>query len=184
MAENCFIILLRGINVSGKNIVKMAELRASLSESESLSKVQTYIQSGNIVLSTTVKKQAQLEQLINKVISENFGIDVPVFARNRVYFIDALKKNPFHKELDEDQKKVYFTFLSDKPAAEKGKELESLNFPDEHIRVVDDVVYFYSPNPVGNAKFNNNLVEKKLGVRATTRNHRTLLKLLDMVVEC
>ena len=45
---NLFIALLRGINVFGHNIIKMNDLKQSLT-SLGCQKIQTYIQSGNIL---------------------------------------------------------------------------------------------------------------------------------------
>ncbi|MDM1047504.1 DUF1697 domain-containing protein [Sphingobacterium hotanense] len=51
---NTFVIFLRAVNVSGKNLIKMAELKDVLANA-SFTNVQTYIQSGNIILNSSLR---------------------------------------------------------------------------------------------------------------------------------
>ncbi|MCW1921141.1 DUF1697 domain-containing protein [Luteolibacter arcticus] len=75
-----YLALLRGINVSGKNPVPMAKLKASLSEL-GLADVQTYLQSGNVVFRTKKSSSpAKLATEIEAVITRDFGYKVPVLV--------------------------------------------------------------------------------------------------------
>ena len=74
-----FIILLRGINVSGKNKIPMVDLRDLLSALE-FKNVQTYIQSGNNILDAD-KSKSEVCQIIKEGVLSKFGYDVPVLAR-------------------------------------------------------------------------------------------------------
>jgi uncharacterized protein (DUF1697 family) len=67
-----YLALLRGINVGGKNIIKMADLKASF-ESMGFSDVRTYIQSGNVVFVTSEKDNAKLTDRIEKALSKRFN---------------------------------------------------------------------------------------------------------------
>lgn len=71
-----YIVLLRGINVSGKNKLPMAELRDLLNNLD-FKNVETYIQSGNIILESN-KTKSVICKLIKKKIFAQFGYDVPV----------------------------------------------------------------------------------------------------------
>ena len=70
------IALLRGINVGGKNKIKMAELRSVL-EDAGLTNVDTYIQSGNIIFDSKSASKQKLEVQIGAQIEEHFGWTVP-----------------------------------------------------------------------------------------------------------
>jgi len=87
------IILLRGVTPMGKNKVPMATLRTAL-EQAGLKDVRTYIQSGNVLVSSNLG-QRRLEQLVHDVIEENCGGDLAVLAREAPYFENALARNPF-----------------------------------------------------------------------------------------
>lgn len=58
----CYALLVRGINVGGKNKVVMAQLRQELTEL-GLEKVETYINSGNIFFTSTDPKVRLVEKL-------------------------------------------------------------------------------------------------------------------------
>jgi len=105
------ISLLRGINIIGHNLIKMADLKA-LYESLRFREVRTYIQSGNVIFESDVSNPAKLEQQIEKAIKQKFGYHVSVWAKTPADFKKILTKNPFKKE---DPKKLYFTFLSQNP---------------------------------------------------------------------
>jgi uncharacterized protein (DUF1697 family) len=71
MAETQYLALLRGINVGGKNIIKMTDLKACF-ESLGFSDVVTYIQSGNVLFKSADRDKARLTNRIEKELSEQF----------------------------------------------------------------------------------------------------------------
>ncbi len=73
-----YLALLRGINVGGRNIIKMADLKECF-ESMKFTKVKTYIQSGNVIFSSTEKNQNILQKLIGDNLSEQFNYTDKVF---------------------------------------------------------------------------------------------------------
>ena len=167
-----YIVILRGINVSGKNILPMVALRELLS-SLKFENVQTYIQSGNIVLNSELSKEEVIVKVKNGIAS-TFGYDVPVLARTIDEWETAIAKNPYPTE---NHKIVSFTFLSEVPI-ETAVAVNSTN--DDVYTVVNDMVYIYCPGGFGSTKLTNNLFEKKLKVTATSRNYRTTMKLLAL----
>ena len=68
---NQYLVLLRGINVGGKNIIKMADLKASFEEM-GFSSVVTYIQSGNVLFQSEEKDKALLTTKVEKGLSKRF----------------------------------------------------------------------------------------------------------------
>lgn len=179
-----YIALLRGINVSGQKIIKMAELRELL-ESLDFSEVTTYIQSGNIIFKSTQESEEILQVMIKERILSHFGFDVPVLVRKREYLQMILDENPFARKLEEgvfEEKKMYYTLLSGIPDAQTMDQLEIYPAEGEEYFIESQykVVFFYAANGYGRTKLNNNLFEKKMRCSATTRNLRTLTKLLEL----
>jgi len=82
MSQGRYIALLRGINVGGKNIIKMADLRASF-EAMGFTEVETYIQSGNVVFSSKSLDKPKLVRTIEKTLSDAFGY------RSRVVLVSS-----------------------------------------------------------------------------------------------
>ncbi len=175
-----YIAILRGINVSGKNIIKMAEFRELLSELD-FENINTYIQSGNIVFTYKKENAGKLEEIIKNKIKEHYNYDVPVLVREAAYFNSIINNNPFLKGREEDTKFLHVTYLSEKPKIENIEKTNALDFPPDEFIINENKVFVFCPNGYGKTKINNTFFEKKLGVSATTRNWKTTLKLLEMV---
>ena len=170
------IALLRGINVAGQKKVPMAELRALL-ETKKLKKVKTYIQSGNVIFQSSITENETLEAIISEAIKKKFGFEVPVLVVDSLVLEGILEDCPFGEDKKE---KSYFTLLKTVPEQQFIKKLMALEFNDEEVAVTNNCVYFYSNKGYGKSKCNNNFIEKHLKVSATTRNYKTMLRLLTI----
>ncbi len=172
-----YIIFLRAVTPTGKNKVPMAKLREVLTDA-GLSEVRTYIQSGNVLARSNLTAP-QVEKIVHDQIKKHFGGDLVIVARTPMQVRQIVADNPFKKE---DTPTIYFTILAKPPEKQKVKELSVQNFQPDKFVITDEVVYLYCPLRYGTSKLNNNFIEKKLGVSATTRNYNTMSKLVDSVV--
>ena len=169
-----YIALLRGINVGGHKKILMADLRALL-ESLNFQNVKTYIQSGNVVF--TSEEKQNFEDIIAKAIESQYGWNVPILIKKASEMVKIIENCPFS---DEKTQNSYFTLLQLKPSAIHKKELEMYEFPNEEFHVIDRCLYFFCSTGYGRTKMNGTLIEKKLHVDTTTRNYRTMMKLIEM----
>jgi uncharacterized protein (DUF1697 family) len=170
-----YIALLRGINVSGKNIIKMEALRLIL-ETSNFKNIKTYIQSGNIIFETKRTSLNKLEEVITSLIKINFDFEVPVFVIKVADLQDVINKSPFQDSFTE---KLHITFLHGVPNKNNIQKISG-DFGDDLFKIIDNVVYIYCPNGYGNTKLHNTYLEKKLALKATTRNWKTCNTLLNM----
>lgn len=173
-----YIAMLRGINVSGQKLIKMAELRTSM-EKLGFNKVSTYIQSGNILFEYGSKDKLELAAMIEAQIRKVFTFEVPCLVRTADEFNHVLENNPFLKE-GKPEDRLYITFLAREPDQEKVDAVNQLKYEPEEFIIKKDIIFFYSPLGYGNAKMNNNFFENKLKVKATTRNWKSVNKLYDL----
>ena len=150
----------------------MADLRDLLNDLE-FQNVQTYIQSGNIILESDKSKSEICKKIKNGIFTK-FGYDVPVIARTISEWKNAIEKYPYSTE---NPKIVAFVFLDQKSTI---TEIEIKNIGDDQFKIENDVVYMYCPSTFAKTKISNNLFERKLNVTATTRNYNTTLKLLAL----
>lgn len=171
-----YIVLLRGINVSGKNKLPMADLRTMLTDL-GFREVQTYIQSGNIILSSDETPE-KVSEIIKNGIKKTFDYDVPVIVRTVASWQQTIDENPYADR--EDGKKNYFTFLEKIPDINT---VEINKVEGDEFTIVKDVVYLYCEGGYGKTKLSNNVLEKKLKVVATTRNLKTTLKMLELATQ-
>mgnify|MGYP001582068144 CR=1 FL=1 len=81
---------------------------------------------------------------------------------------------------DKKLKKSYFIFLNEKPTQEDIKLTTDFSNPNEKFFIEEDCVYIYYAVGAGKAKMGVNFFEKKLKVKATARNYRTIVKLIDL----
>ena len=174
-----YIALLRGINVSGQKKIKMAELK-TLFEALLFTDVQTYIQSGNVIFMHDNAHPEGLERSIRQKILEKYGFEVAVTVLSPSELRGAIAGNPFLKDPSIDLKRIYVTFLASRPLPEHIETLGSLDYSPEAYMLDGKVLYFFSPHGYGKAKLNNNYIENKLKLSATTRNWKTVNTLMEM----
>lgn len=178
-----YLALLRGINVSGKKIIKMEDLRR-LMEAEGYTNVKTYIQSGNVVFESPQKSPDTVAKTIEALIEKQYGFDVSVFILTIRQLEQAIDNNPFADGREPEPsgtKKIYVTFLSETPPAENMEKLRQAPIGEDLIELMDDVLYFKLAAGAADSKLSNSFIESKLKVRATARNWNTTLKLLSMM---
>ena len=174
-----YISLLRGINVAGKKKIIMKDLKA-LYESLGLGDVITYIQSGNVIFESDEKNDVLIDKIEN-TITQKYGFDVPVQIRTVNDFKHIIEVCPYSDlDLVEEGTRVMVTFLEAVPSAENIDKLISYVKEPERLVLVGKEVYLHCPNGYGKTKLNNNFIEKKLLVGATTRNWKSVVKLYTL----
>jgi uncharacterized protein (DUF1697 family) len=173
-----YAAMLRGINLGSRNKVAMPALRTMLEDGLGYDDVVTYIQSGNVVFKTG-DKAAAVEKAVRYAIAKEFGLDIAVFVRTKAQLKKAVDANPFLKA-GKDADKLHVMFLDAKPAAAKVKAVTDKEWAGDEIAVVGTEAFLHCPNGYGRSKLGNAFVEKQLGVAATTRNWRTMKKLLEL----
>ena len=174
---NRCIALLRGINVGGHQKIKMDDLKGML-ESLGFEKIDTYIQSGNVVFDATIDDRDHLRTVIKEQIESEFGFHVPVLIRTPRELETAL--NDFPLEILEGWK-GYISFLMQIPDEKKAAELEAKSNEAEQFKVKYNLVYsIVDKKTEVKTRFSNGFIEKKLSITATTRNLRTCKKILDL----
>jgi uncharacterized protein (DUF1697 family) len=175
-----FISLLRGINVSGQKIIRMAHLKA-LYEELGFKDAQTYIQSGNVVFRTSGQNPKVLEDRIRKALAASFGFDVPVAVRNSQEWQTVIAEQPFEDIAGAlDGSRVLVAFLSEVPSLEAVTNLLTYANPPEKLVVRGRQAYLHCPGGLGKSKLSNGLIEKTLNVESTTRNWNTVLRIQAM----
>ncbi len=176
------ILLLRGINVSGQKKINMAELRAE-TEKLGFSSVVTYIQSGNLLLVSRQHSGAEVAGMVGNMIKRVFGFEVSIVPLTLRELKESVENNPFRKTDPAREQNSYFVFLAETPDEKKIAALSKTDFSPEEYFLVDNILYMHSPKGYGKSRLNNNFFESKLKVKATTRNMKTVLRLITLAKE-
>jgi len=176
------LALLRGINVSGNNMIKMEALKTTL-ESIGFQNVQTYIQSGNVFLDTSEENAAAVGFKIRQEIFKAFGHDVPIVVISKTDLEACFKNNPFLKENEIDLKKLYVAFVSTILQSESINNLKISQFKPDEASIDANRIYIKYAFGAGKTRFDQKYIEKKLNVTATIRNWNTVTQLLQLFEE-
>lgn len=166
-----FVALIRSINVGGKNIVPMKVLKQLL-EDNGYKRVQTYIQSGNVILQAKTASSEALSKLMNS----RFGFWPDIVLIEKSEFATIVQRNPYNEE---DGKLIHFYFCDESPVLNNEK-VTHYKADSEKISVVGNVLYLSAPDGIGRSKLVANMAAC-LGVTATGRNLNTVNKLSDML---
>jgi len=173
------VAMLRGVNVSGHNMIKMEALRA-LCESLGLRDAQTYVQSGNVVFRTKERNLAALAKRMEDAIERGFGFRPAVIVRTTSELKDAIARNPFAGRRGIHPGKLLVTFLASAPSAEGRERVLKIKADPEELFIDGREVYIYFPNGMGRTKLSWPTVGKMLGTSGTGRNWNSVTKLLEM----
>lgn len=172
-----YIALLRGINVSGKNSIKMEVLK-QVCTNISLQNVQTYIQSGNIIFQSEEQNAAVISMQISQAILDSLELNIPVLTVDLSTFKNTVLNNPFTQE--EELKQLYITFYNHPLLLGDTSGITAKKAPEELLHISNTACYLVANISYGKTKITNNLIENKLKVTATTRNYRTCLQLIEL----
>ena len=173
-----YVALLRGINVVGKNMIKMEALRATFTEL-GFANVASYINSGNLVFETTKTDDSKLAKNIHDAIVEDFGFDISVMVRPMAEIENIVANNPFEGQFEND-KDVHVFFLGRELTADQENLLLEQANENEFIAVSGRSVYYMLRIGFPDSLLGKSFIDKKLKVAATARNWRTVKKLAEM----
>ena len=172
------LALLRGINVSGQRKVPMAELREACADA-GLSNVETYIQSGNVIFSTSAPARAGAT--VEQLISERFGFEVDVVTRTSTQWAAHIAANPFPQATQQDPSHVMLLVSKQPPREEAIAALSARAAHGEAIAACADALVIHYPQGVAGSRLSPSLMDRRVGSPATGRNWRTVLTLQRML---
>jgi uncharacterized protein (DUF1697 family) len=176
-----YIALLRGINVGGHAVIKMADVK-KLFESCGLADVSTYIQTGNVIFSSNETDKEKLAVQIEKKFKSTTGHESKIFFLTNDKLKKAASHNPFEPERRDKEQRCHLMFLSGKPDAVHVKALMKLEGREYQFHVHEDVLYYAYPNKFAGNRRNIDF-EKVLGVKGTARSWKVVDKLIELSVQ-
>lgn len=172
-----YIALFRGINVGGNNLLPMKQL-VSMLESLGLAEVKTYIQSGNAVFKCSEQDLAQLGKRIGAAIGQQFGFNPQLMLLTVDDLEQVIRSNPF-PEAESEPNSLHVGFLASRPAPPDLQTLAKLADNGERFKLQNQAFYLHAPAGIGRSKLAAG-AEKQLGVSVTSRNWRSVCKILEL----
>lgn len=174
-----YVALLRGINVGGKNKVEMKQLKAVFEEA-GMTSVRTYINSGNVIFSSTMRVRARVEDLVEEAIAQRFGFKIDVLVRDIKSMRRVVEAMPGHWTNDKATK-CDVMFLWDD--VNRSSIVKQVQFKPEieDVRYVPGAVIWRADRENVTRSGYMKLVGTPLYKRMTIRNCNTTRKLLELM---
>ena len=174
-----YIALFRGINVGGKNLLPMKDLKPIMQDA-GCRDIQTYIQSGNVIFAWDGNDTNSLKTDLQDRITASKGFQPNIHILDAETFMKIVDSNPY-AGLDTDPKTVHVNFLLMPASQPNIPKIDEIAAPTEQYTLTDDAFFLHAPDGIGRSKLATKL-EQLLEVEATGRNLRTVNKLRDMLM--
>jgi uncharacterized protein (DUF1697 family) len=169
-----YVILLRGINLAGRNRVSMARLRETCA-AIGCEDVRTYIASGNVVCTSGLPANA-LRTALEERIKGDFGFPVKVVVLTAGELSNVVDNQPFKNA---ESGSLHVAIAAQAVDMSAATALADLDVVGEQLSVTGRAIYFHLPNGFGRAKLPPS-VDRRVKVPITVRNWRTILALSEM----
>ena len=177
---NRYVALLRGINGGGKNLIKMAELKACF-ETLGFKNVSTYIQSGNVLINTDRSDQAKLTSLVEEALSKTFNYQSRVVVRSYKQMKEVVGRAPKDFGSDPGTYRYDVVFLKEPlTAAEAIKSVSTKEGVDQAF-VGRGVFYFSRLISRATQSHLSRIITMPVYQSMTIRNWNTTTKLLKLM---
>lgn len=173
-----YVAFLRGINVGGKNKIKMEILREEFA-AQGFKNVRTYINSGNVIFEAPLTDDKTLAAAIEKAIEAEFSLKIKVMVRTISEIEEIVKNNPFDGQFEND-KNLHVFFLDEEMPDEKRAALLANNNENEQFAVRGRDVYCLLRVSVLDSLMGKDYIGKKLKINATARNWRTIKTVFEI----
>ena len=174
------ISLLRGLNMTGHNSMKMTDL-ADLYKKLGHKNITTYIQSGNVIFDCeTEHPLTLLSNEIEELILKKFSFKIPVMIRTVEEMRQLIILNPFLAEAQVHPEKMAVIFLHEEATKAQVQKVIDIDYPPDKFQIIGREIYIFCPTGFGKTKLYTNFFENKMGVTGTARNWKTVSKLLEI----
>ena len=178
-SEQSYVALLRGINVGGKNKLPMDTLRSLVEECGGRN-VRSYIQSGNVVFTSSPAVASKMPNALQARIASDCSLNVPVVVRSRTEIAEVVKEGPFHSKAPEI-KFVHVMFLADTPSSSQIETIDESRFPGDVFAVIGNRIHVWFPNGTARSKFTAAYIDRVLQTTSTMRNWNTVCAIANLL---
>ncbi len=176
-----YIAFLRGINISGKNKVPMAELKKQF-EKLGFGEVKTYLNSGNVAFSSDKDDIEKITKQIEIMIKKQFVLDIPVFVISREGLDDILHNAP--DWWGNENKEIYDNLIFIMPPATFAEVYCELGEPKEELERIKDykeaIFWSFSRKDYQKTNWWSKTASKNISSKLTIRTANTVRKMVGM----
>lgn len=176
-----YIAFLRGVNISGKNKVPMAELKRCFEELD-FSEVKTYLNSGNVAFSSDEDNIEVLTSQAEMIINRKFGLDIPVFVISKEKLEDILQNAP--EWWGDENKEIYDNLIFIMPPATFSEVWGEIGEPKEELEKIKEyretVFWSFSRKDYQKTNWWSKTASANISSKLTIRTANTVRKIVGM----
>lgn len=176
-----YIAFLRGVNISGKNKVPMAELKRCFEELD-FSEVKTYLNSGNVAFSSDEDNIEVLTSQAEMIINRQFGLDIPVFVISKEKLEDILQNAP--EWWGDENKEIYDNLIFIMPPATFSEVWGEIGEPKEELEKIKEyretVFWSFSRKDYQKTNWWPKTASANISSKLTIRTANTVRKIVGM----
>lgn len=177
---NMYVALLRGINVGGKNLIKMADLRTCF-DAQGFDDVRTYIQSGNVIFRTGQSDQALLADQIEAALAETFGYELPVVVSSAGDMREIVAQAPRDFGREPESFRYDVIFLKEPLTATDAMQVVTTKEGVDQAFAGNGVLYFSRLISRATQSHLSRIISTPIYQYMTIRNWNTTTRLLKMM---
>ena len=177
---NQYVALLRGINVGGKNLIKMADLAACF-QALGFKEVRTYIQSGNVIFSADETDQSRLIDLLEESLSQAFQYNASLVLRSELEMLDIVAQAPPAFGNDAASYRYDVIFLKEPLTATEAMQSVTTKEGVDQAFAGNGVLYFSRLISRVTQSHLTRIISTPVYQRMTIRNWNTTTKLLSLM---
>lgn len=181
MIDNLYVALLRGINVGGKNIIRMTDL-ISCFEEAGFTEVLTYIQSGNVIFSSSENDRIIITEKIERILFYRFGYSQSIVVMPRQQFEKIIKEAPAGFGKEPEMYRYDAVFLKHPLKGKEAIKNISLREGVDKAWTGADVLYFQRLISRASQSFLTRIITTPVYQSMTIRNWNTITRLLNLLV--
>ena len=176
-----YIAFLRGINISGKNKVPMAELKQGF-EGLDYTGVKTYLNSGNVIFSSDEANIIKTASRIEEMIQNQFRLDIPVFVISKEELEDILHHGP--DWWGNESKEIYDNLIFIMPPATFKDVYNEIGEPKEGLEKIEEyketVFWSFSRKDYRKTNWWSKTARANISSKLTIRTANTVRKVVEM----
>lgn len=176
------VSLLRGINVGGRNKIRMADLR-DMYRGLGLRQVRSLLQSGNVLFETAETDLTGVGRELEAAIRASFGLDIRIILRSSADFSGIFRRHGFSSEQLQEPRKIAVVFLSDVADSAAVDKLRDNNPGREIIHAAGADLYIFYADGMARSKLDSSRIERALGLHSTARNWNTCNRISKLLKE-
>jgi uncharacterized protein (DUF1697 family) len=180
MARTRYVALLRGINVGGKNLIRMPQLQACFEEA-GLENASTYIQSGNVLFETAKGKADALTRAVEKALSDTFSLEISVVLRSHGQMTRIVANAPKGFGSDPAEYRYDVIFLKEPLTATQAMQDVETRDGVDTATAGRGVLYFSRLTAKATQSRLNRIIGKPAYKRMTIRNWNTTTRILALM---